>query len=87
MKREVGVIGAGSSGLAAVKALRELGVAIECFERGSDVGGVWRYENDNGLCSAYRSLRTNASRAQMGYPSFPLPESCGEFPHHVAMAA
>ena len=87
MTGEVAVLGAGSSGLAALKALRELGVALECFERGSDVGGLWHYENDNGLSSAYRSLRTNASRAHMGYPSFPLPESCGEFPHHAAMAA
>jgi dimethylaniline monooxygenase (N-oxide forming) len=81
------VIGAGSSGLAVLKAARELGVAVECFERGSDVGGLWRYENDNGLSSAYRSLRTNASRAHMGYPSFPLPESCADFPHHTEMAA
>jgi dimethylaniline monooxygenase (N-oxide forming) len=81
------VIGAGSSGLAAVKALRDLGGTLECFERGSDVGGLWRYENDSGLSSAYRSLRTNVSRAQMGYPSFPLQETYGEFPDHTAMAA
>jgi dimethylaniline monooxygenase (N-oxide forming) len=58
----VAVIGAGSSGLAVVKALREHKVGVVCFERGSDVGGHWRYENDNGLSGAYVSLRTNASR-------------------------
>jgi cation diffusion facilitator CzcD-associated flavoprotein CzcO len=80
------VIGAGSSGLAILKAVREVGVTVECFERGSDVGGLWRYENDNGLSSAYASLRVNASRARMGYPSFPLPKSYGDFPHHTDMA-
>jgi dimethylaniline monooxygenase (N-oxide forming) len=83
----VAVIGAGSSGLAVLKALREADVAVECFERGSDVGGLWRYENDNGLSSAYASLRTNASRLRMGYPSFPMPVSYGDFPHHSDMAA
>src|SRR5918994_1928350 len=83
---EVAVIGAGSSGLAVLKAVRELGVTVECFERGSDVGGLWRYENDNGLSSAYGSLRTNASSARMGFPSFPVPKWYGDFPHHTEMA-
>jgi dimethylaniline monooxygenase (N-oxide forming) len=84
---DVAVIGAGSSGLAVVKALREERVEVDCFERGSDVGGLWRYENDNGLSGAYASLRTNASRLRMQYPSFPIPGSCGDFPHHSGMAA
>ena len=76
----VAVIGAGSSGLAILKALREHGIAAECFERGSDVGGLWRYGNDNGLSSAYASLRTNVSRPRMQYPSFPMPGSYGDLP-------
>jgi cation diffusion facilitator CzcD-associated flavoprotein CzcO len=84
---EVAVIGAGSSGLAVMRALREEGIEFECFERGSDVGGLWRYENDNGLSGAYASLRTNVSRSRMEYPSFPMPVSCSDFPHHSEMAA
>jgi glycine/D-amino acid oxidase-like deaminating enzyme len=84
---DVAVIGAGSSGLAALKALREHGVAAEAFERGSDLGGLWRYENDNGLSGAYASLRTNVSRRRMQYPSFPMPRSPVDFPTHAEMAA
>jgi dimethylaniline monooxygenase (N-oxide forming) len=84
---DVAVIGAGSSGLPVVKALHEQEVAVEGFERGSDVGGLWRYENDNGLSGAYRSLRTNVSRSRMAYPSFAMPESYGDFPRHSEMAA
>lgn len=84
---DVAVIGAGSSGLAVLKALRERGVAAACFERGSEVGGLWRYENDNGLSGAYASLRTNVSRLRMQYPSFPMPASYGDFQHHSEMAA
>jgi Flavin-binding monooxygenase-like len=83
----VAVIGAGSSGLGVLKALREHGIAAECFEGGSEVGGLWRYGNDNGLSSAYASLRTNVSRPRMQYPSFPMPDSYGDFPHHSQMAA
>jgi dimethylaniline monooxygenase (N-oxide forming) len=84
---DVAVIGAGSSGLAVVKALRDHEIAVDCFERGSDVGGLWRYENDNGLSGAYASLRTNASRLRMQYASFPMPAWSGDFPHHSEMAA
>ena len=83
---DVAVIGAGSSGLAALKVLGERGVAVECFERGSDLGGLWRYENDNGLSGAYSSLRTNVSRRRMQYPSFPMPRSPVDFPTHTEMA-
>jgi dimethylaniline monooxygenase (N-oxide forming) len=84
---DVAVIGAGSSGLAVLKALDECGLDVDCFERGSDVGGLWRYDNDNGLSSAYASLRTNVSRLRMEYPTFPMPRSYGDFPHHSQMAS
>src|SRR5215467_1253554 len=87
MEAKVAVLGAGSSGLAAMKASREQGLAVDGFERGSDLGGLWRYENDNGLSAAYGSLRTNVSRSRMEYPSFAMPKSYGDFPHHSEMAA
>src|SRR5215831_9131229 len=87
MEADVAVLGAGSSGLAAMKASRERGLAVDGFERGSELGGLWRYENDNGLSAAYASLRTNVSRPRMQYPSFPMPKSYGDFPHHSEMAA
>jgi dimethylaniline monooxygenase (N-oxide forming) len=80
------VIGAGCSGLAALKALRERELDAVCLEQGSDVAGNWRYENDSGLSGAYGSLRTNVSRAHMQYRCFPMPASVGDFPHHSAMA-
>ena len=84
---EIAVIGAGSSGLAVLRALRTCGLRVEGFEKGSDVGGLWRYENDNGLSGAYASLRTNVSRTRMAYPSFPLPASEADFPGHAEMTA
>ena len=76
------IIGAGSSGIATAKALKERNVAFECFEIGSDIGGMWRYENDNGLSSAYRSLHIDTSRDNLGYSDFPIPKHYPEFMSH-----
>ena len=76
------IIGAGSSGVTTAKALKEKGVAFECFEIGSDIGGMWRYENDNGLSSAYRSLHIDTSRNNLGYSDFPIPETYPDFLSH-----
>lgn len=43
MVRRVAVIGAGTSGLASVKACIEEGLEPVCFERGQDIGGLWNF--------------------------------------------
>jgi dimethylaniline monooxygenase (N-oxide forming) len=87
MENGICVIGAGGSGLAAVRALSERGLEVTCFERGSALGGTWRYENDSGLSPAYASLRTNTSRKRTEYPSFPMPASYGDYIGHRDMSA
>ncbi|KIH48057.1 hypothetical protein ANCDUO_21877, partial [Ancylostoma duodenale] len=37
------VIGAGVSGLTAVKHLLEYGMDMVCFEKSEHIGGLWRY--------------------------------------------
>jgi dimethylaniline monooxygenase (N-oxide forming) len=80
------VVGAGSSGIAAVQVLRARGVDVDCFEVGSQVGGNWRYRNDNGMSSAYRSLHINTSRRMMEYAAFPMPEDLPDYPSHWQIA-
>lgn len=43
MVRRVAVVGAGVSGLAAIKCCLEEGLEPTCFEQSEDVGGLWRY--------------------------------------------
>ncbi|HWH20196.1 MAG TPA: NAD(P)-binding domain-containing protein [Solirubrobacterales bacterium] len=81
------VIGAGSSGIAAAQVLQARGIDFDCFEKGSQVGGNWRYENDNGMSSAYRSLHINTSRRVMAFKSLPMPEDYPDYPDHFQMAA
>jgi len=81
------VIGAGSSGIAAAKALHERGIPFDCFEKSDRVGGNWVFGNKNGMSSAYRSLHINTSRERMEYSDFPMPTSYPDFPHHSHIAA
>jgi thioredoxin reductase len=81
------VIGAGSSGIAACQVLDARGIAFDCFEKGSQVGGNWRFENDNGMSSAYRSLHINTSRGLMAYKTYPMPEDYPDYPNHFQIAA
>src|SRR5829696_5909083 len=81
------VIGAGSSGIVAAKALHQQRFDFDCFEKSDRVGGNWVFKNRNGMSSAYRSLHINTSRDRMQFPDFPMPASYPDFPHHTQIAA
>ena len=81
------VIGAGSSGIAALKALHERGLDVTCFEASDRVGGNWVFGNRNGMSAAYRSLHINTSRERMQYADFPMPAAYPDFPRHDQIAA
>jgi hypothetical protein len=66
--------------------LNARGIAFDCFEKGSGVGGNWRFENDNGMSSAYRTLHINTSRGLMAYKTFPMPEDYPDYPNHFQIA-
>jgi dimethylaniline monooxygenase (N-oxide forming) len=77
------VIGAGSSGIASCQVLHARGISFDCFEMGSAVGGNWRYDNDSGMASAYKSLHANSSRRCMQYRAFPMPADYPDYPSHT----
>ena len=80
------VIGAGSSGIVAVKALLDAGLECDCFEAGDRVGGLWVFKNGNGKSAAYRSLSINTSRQRMQYADFPMPDHYPDYPGHAHIA-
>ncbi len=86
MTDRVCIIGAGSSGIATAQVLSARGIDFDCFEVGSHIGGNWRYLNDNGMSSAYRSLHINTSRQMMEYKTFPMPEDYPDYPSHWQIA-
>jgi dimethylaniline monooxygenase (N-oxide forming) len=42
--KKIAVIGAGASGLPAIKICLEHGFEPVCFEKSGDIGGLWRYK-------------------------------------------
>ena len=76
------IIGAGDSGLAATKTLAERGLAFDCFEMGSGIGGNWCYDNDNGRSAAYDSLHIDTSKDRMAYSDLPMPTEFPNYLHH-----
>jgi dimethylaniline monooxygenase (N-oxide forming) len=81
------LIGAGSSGIAVVKALVDASIDFDCFEKSDRIGGNWVFANKNGMSAAYEGLYINTSRERMQFADFPMPKSYPNFPHHTQIAA
>ncbi|CAD6192434.1 unnamed protein product [Caenorhabditis auriculariae] len=77
------VVGAGASGLPAVKACLEEGLDVVCFEKTSQVGGLWNYrpEQKDGA-TVMETTVVNTSKEMMAYSDFPPPEHFANFMHH-----
>ncbi|XP_075793144.1 dimethylaniline monooxygenase [N-oxide-forming] 4 isoform X1 [Pelodiscus sinensis] len=82
MVRSVAIVGAGSSGLCAIKCCLEEGLEPTCFEQSDDIGGLWRF-TEAGRISVYRSVITNTSKEMMCFSDFPFPE---DYPNYMTHA-
>ncbi|OCT82909.1 flavin-containing monooxygenase 5 [Xenopus laevis] len=84
MAKKVAVIGAGTSGLVAIKTCLDEGLEPTCFERTNDIGGLWRFNGDpeDGRASIYKSVIINTSKEMMCYSDFPIPEDYPNFMHN-----
>lgn len=74
------VIGAGSSGLTAIKNLREHGFEVDCYERETDIGGGWHPGHDRSR--VYAGLHMISSKPFSQFPDFPMPDSYPDYPDH-----
>ena len=81
------VIGAGSSGIAVVKALKDRGIPQVCYEKGDDIGGNWYFRNTNGMSAAYESLHINTDCRLMEYRDYPMPPGTPDYPGHRLIKA
>ena len=66
------LIGAGACGLAAVKNFAERAIPFDCFERESDVGGIW---NTDCPSHVYETICLNTSRSLSKYVDFNRPRA------------
>lgn len=84
-RKSYAVIGAGAGGLCAAKNLRAAGLNVTIFEAGSRIGGLWVYENDSGMSSAYRSLHINSEAKVSSFIDFPFPDDAPLYPNTAHM--
>ncbi|MEX3100978.1 MULTISPECIES: NAD(P)/FAD-dependent oxidoreductase [unclassified Streptomyces] len=81
------LIGAGLSGLATARQLKEHGVEFVCLEKAPDVGGLWRMPDAGERGPGYLSLHLNTAKQLTGYAGFPMPASYPLYPRHSQVAA
>ncbi|EHA99148.1 Dimethylaniline monooxygenase [N-oxide-forming] 5, partial [Heterocephalus glaber] len=85
--KRVAVIGAGASGLGAMKSCLEEGLEPLCFEKSKDIGGVWRYEEtpESGRPGLYKSVTLNTSKEMTAFSDYPFPDHYPNYLHHSRM--
>jgi dimethylaniline monooxygenase (N-oxide forming) len=76
------VVGAGLSGLATIKQLADRSIQFDCFEIGTNIGGIWRYNNTNGRSAAYASLHVDTSKERFAFGDLPMPDDWPAYLHH-----
>ncbi len=75
------VIGAGPAGLAAIRSLKEAGLAVEAAERNADVGGQWLYGAQSS--AVYASTHLISSKATTAFSDFPMPQEWPAYPSRI----
>jgi thioredoxin reductase len=79
------VVGAGSSGLASAKNLRDHGFTVDVVEREDDLGGNWNFGKPNSR--VYESTHMISSKPFTQFPDFPMPDRDPDYLHHTQVLA
>ncbi len=77
--KQIGIIGAGISGLATAKAFREQGFHVILLEQAKTLGGVWRSDR------SYVGLSTQTTKNEYAFSDFPMPGDYPEWPSGAQM--
>ncbi len=80
--KKVSIIGAGPSGIAALKNFKDQGFDVTGFERCSGVGGNWRFNDPSGHSSVFETTHIISSKYTSFYEDFPLPKTASDYPSH-----
>jgi len=79
------VIGAGPSGLTALKNLLALGIRAVCLEREDDIGGNWYF--GSAASAVFASTRLISSKSLTAFTDFPMPRQWPAYPDHARCLA
>lgn len=85
MKKRVCVIGAGPSGIAAIKNLRDKGLSVIAYDYNHDVGGNWIYTEKESHSSVFETTHIISSKTLSQYEDFPFPPGVADYPSHLEL--
>lgn len=78
IRKRVAIIGAGPSGLCAIKNARDFGFEPCAFEKSNNLGGVWFPDQDRGV---WNTMHTNLSKHSMSFIGHEWPNNTLIFPN------
>ena len=80
------IIGAGPSGIAAIKNIQEQGLTnITVFEKNDQIGGNWIYDEHNKHSSVYETTHIISSKKWSQFDDFPMPADYADYPSHAQL--
>ncbi len=88
MKYKIAVIGAGPSGITALKNLLDQGLDAVAFDRNEEVGGNWIYSEKESHSSVFETTHIISSKTLSQYEDFPFDEfdpETADYPSHEVL--
>src|SRR6218665_398559 len=81
---KIAIIGAGASGLPAIKCCLDEGLQPVCFERTDDIGGLWNWQENptDGRSTVMKSTIINTSKEMSFYSDFQVPAHYPNYMHN-----
>ncbi|SEF62906.1 flavin-containing monooxygenase [Nitrosomonas ureae] len=84
----IAIIGAGCSGLTAIKHLVQAGLKdIVCYEKNDRIGGNWIYAATPSHSSICSTTHTISSKSMSQFSDFPMPDDYPDYPSHQQILA
>tara|TARA_B100000787_G_C16197623_1_gene302101 strand:+ start:3090 stop:4397 length:1308 start_codon:yes stop_codon:yes gene_type:complete len=82
LKKHVCIIGAGPSGLPAIKNISEAGISVIAYDYNGDVGGNWIYNEKVSHSSVFETTHIISSKTLSQYEDFPYGPEISDYPSH-----
>ena len=82
MKKRVCIIGAGPSGITAIKNISEAGIDVLAYDFNSDVGGNWIYNENVSHSSVFETTHIISSKKLSEFEDFPFGQKVSDYPSH-----
>ncbi len=83
----IAVIGAGPSGIAAIKNLLDVGFTdVTGFDRNAAVGGNWLFDPGTTHSSVFETTHIISSKTLSSYRDYPMPAHYPDYPSHAQLA-